>query len=107
MTLLELYRYADAQRIPVDAFPLGRTEALSLLDGALLGSWSSQKVLTRQLCKALKKLTPEFITIYYGEGVPPDAAEALREALSQSFPEVEVTLVDGGQPVYYYMISVE
>ena len=33
MTLLELYRYADAQRIPVDAFPLGRTEALSLLDG--------------------------------------------------------------------------
>ena len=33
MTLLELYRYADANRIPVDAFPLGRTEALSLLDG--------------------------------------------------------------------------
>ena len=33
MTLLELYRYADAQRIPVDAFPLGRMEALSLLDG--------------------------------------------------------------------------
>ena len=33
MTLLELYRYAEGRGIPVDAFPLGRTEALSLLDG--------------------------------------------------------------------------
>lgn len=101
-----LVTYA-ARNSEYDGKKIKAGEYLSLLDGALLGSWSSQKVLTRQLCKALKKLTPEFITIYYGEGVPPDAAEALREALSQSFPEVEVTLVDGGQPVYYYMISVE
>ena len=101
-----LVTYA-ARNSEYDGRKIKAGEFLALLDGGLLGSWSSQKVLTRQLCKALKKLTPEFITIYYGDGVPPDAAETLREALSQSFPEVEVTLVDGGQPVYYYMISVE
>ncbi len=82
-------------------------EYLGLMDGALLGSWSQQKVLNRQLCKAMKKLKPEFITIYTGQDVQPEDAQALHEAISAAFPDVEVTLVDGGQPVYYYMISVE
>ncbi len=77
------------------------------MDGALLGSSSSPKTLTRLLCKAVKKLTPEFITIYYGTDVPAEQGELLQGALADAFPEVEVTLVDGGQPVYYYMISVE
>ena len=82
-------------------------EYLGLMDGALLGSWSQQKVLARQLVKSIKKLKPEFITIYTGADVPAEDAQALHEAVSTAFPDVEVTLVDGGQPVYYYMISVE
>ena len=101
-----LVTYA-ARNSEYDGRKIKAGEYLGLMDGALLGSWSSQKVLGRQLCKAIKKLTPEFITIYYGEGVPPDAADGIRETLSQAFPEVEVTLVDGGQPVYYFMIAVE
>ena len=82
-------------------------EYLGLMDGALLGSWSQQKVLVRQLVKAIKKQKPEFITIYTGADVKPEDAQALHEAVSAAFPDVEVTLVDGGQPVYYYMIAVE
>ncbi len=82
-------------------------EYLGLMDGALLGSWKEQKVLARQLVKAVKKLKPEFITIYTGADVRAEDAQALHEAVSAAFPEVEVTLVDGGQPVYYYMIAVE
>ena len=82
-------------------------EYLGLMDGALLGSWSQQKVLARQLVKSIKKLKPEFITIYTGADVPAEDAQALHGAVSTAFPDVEVTLVDGGQPVYYYMISVE
>ena len=82
-------------------------EYLGLMDGALLGSWKDQKVLTRQLVRSMKKLKPEFITIYTGADVLPEDAQAMHEAVSDAFPEVEVTLVDGGQPVYYYMISVE
>ena len=82
-------------------------EYLGLMDGALLGSWSQQKVLGRQLVKSMKKLKPEFITIYTGADVRAEDADALRDTISDAFPEVEVTLVSGGQPVYYYMISVE
>lgn len=82
-------------------------EYLALMDGALLSSSSSPKTLSRTLSRAIKKLSPEFITIYYGTDVPQTEAEKLQEAVSQAFPDVEVTLVDGGQPVYYYMISIE
>ena len=34
-------------------------------------------------------------------------AEALHKSVSAAFPDVEVALVDGGQPVYYYMVSIE
>ena len=46
-------------------------------------------------------------TMTEGADAPQSEAEKLHEAVSAAFPEVEVTLVDGGQPVYYYMISVE
>ncbi len=82
-------------------------EYLGLMDGALLGSWSQQKVLVRQLIKSMKKLKPEFITIYTGADVLPEDAQARQKGVSEAFPEVEVTLVNGGQPVYYYMIAVE
>ena len=82
-------------------------EYLALMDGALLGATSSLKTLIRTMCKSMKKLTPEFITIYYGADVDAAQAAQLHEAVSAAFPEVEITLVNGGQPVYYYMISVE
>ena len=82
-------------------------EYLGLLDGALLGSWSSEKTLAKQLCKAMKKLKPEIITVYYGADVTEDRAEGLRAAIADAYPDAEVSLLSGGQPVYYYMISAE
>ncbi len=49
----------------------------------------------------------EFITIYYGEDTDEDEAEALAESLEEKYPDAEVTLRYGGQPIYYYIISVE
>ena len=52
-------------------------------------------------------LDPENITVSYGEDVTQDDAETTAAALEEAFPDAEVTVVNGGQPVYYYMISVE
>ena len=82
-------------------------EYLGLFDGALLGSWSSLGTLTKQLCKSIKKMKPEFITVYSGEDVSAEDAESMCESLTLAFPGAEVNLVAGGQPVYYYMISIE
>ncbi len=49
----------------------------------------------------------ELISIYYGEDTSQEDAEALGEALREKFPDCEVEVYAGGQPIYYYVISVE
>lgn len=82
-------------------------EYLGLLDGALLGSWAEKPRVAQALAEAFAPLHPEFITVYHGEDVAAEEAQSMVDALSAAYPEADVTLVDGGQPVYYYMISVE
>ena len=82
-------------------------EYLGLLDGALLGSWAEKTRVAEALTEAFAPLHPEFITVYHGEDVNAQEAQGMVDALSAAYPEADVTLVDGGQPVYYYMISVE
>ncbi len=101
-----LVTYA-ARNSEYDGKKIKAGEYLALLDGALLGASSSLKTLARTMCRAMKKLSPEFITIYYGSDVDEEQAGLLQKAVAAAFPEVEITLVDGGQPVYYYMIAVE
>ena len=49
-----------------------------------------------------------FITLMYGEGMTEEDAEAVRDAITaKAGDNVDITLVDGGQPVYYYYISIE
>ncbi|MEG1811925.1 MAG: DAK2 domain-containing protein [Clostridia bacterium] len=49
----------------------------------------------------------ELISIYYGESVTPEEAEALEVRLCERFPMCDVSLYCGGQPLYYYLIAVE
>ena len=49
----------------------------------------------------------EIISIYYGEDVSEEDAEVLSDALAEKYPECEIELNQGGQPIYYYLISVE
>ena len=47
------------------------------------------------------------ITIYYGSDTPAEEAEKLNQKLAEKYPDVEMDLHDGGQPIYYYIVSVE
>ena len=49
----------------------------------------------------------ELLSIYYGNEISEEAAEILRQKVENRHPEVDIELQDGGQPVYYYMISAE
>ena len=90
-----------------DGHSIHAGEYLALLDGALLGSYSSLPTLFKELNWAINEFSPEFITVYYGADVSADDAAEATETITGCFPDAEVNLVDGGQPVYYYMISVE
>ncbi|MDD4797105.1 MAG: DAK2 domain-containing protein [Eubacteriales bacterium] len=61
----------------------------------------------RQLVRAMAQDGCEMISLYYGEGVQEQAAEALKHSLAQEFGDCDVEVYHGGQPVYYYLVSVE
>ena len=82
-------------------------EYLALMDGALLGSYTNIKTLFKELSWAFDEIAPEFITVYYGKDVQEDDAQEAAKTIIDCFPDAEVSVVSGGQPVYYYMISVE
>ena len=90
-----------------DGHDIHKGEYLALMDGALLGSDADlDKVLTR-IADAANDLDPEIVSIYYGEDVQGDAAQHAADLLGERLPMADVNVVDGGQPVYYYMISFE
>ena len=62
---------------------------------------------TLAMMEALVEVDSEIIGIYYGEEVAREDAEALRDQIQERYPDAEVELHSGGQPIYYYVISVE
>jgi len=71
-------------------------------------SWGEDLILTSlELVRKIVGEGDELITIFYGEGVEENSAYALQEAVEEAFPYLEVELQAGGQPVYYFIISIE
>ena len=56
---------------------------------------------------ALMEDGSELVTLYYGKEISEDEAEGCREALAARYADLEIELQSGGQPVYYYIVSVE
>lgn len=59
------------------------------------------------LCEKMVDDESGIISIYYGEDISEDNASTLAESLEKKFPELDVSLIQGGQPVYFYIVSVE
>lgn len=90
-----------------DGHAIHAGEYLALLDGKLLGSYANLPTLLKELNWAFGELEPEFLTVYYGQDATEQDANGVAESLTSCFPDADVSLVSGGQPVYYYMIAAE
>lgn len=90
-----------------DGHEIHAGEYLALLDGKLIGSYTNMQTLLKELSWSINDFDPEILTVYYGEDVSDEDAEAAGETFEGFFPDAEVSVVNGGQPVYYYMISIE
>ena len=90
-----------------DGHDIHKGEYLALMDGALLGSNANLDKVLLTIADAATDLDPEIVSIYYGEDVKADAAQHAAELIGGRLPMSDVNVVDGGQPVYYYMISFE
>ena len=90
-----------------DGFDIKEGDYLALAESQLFGTDRDLDALLRRLAEARPQQDAEFITIYYGEDVTDEQAETARAIFSEACPQAEITLLSGGQPVYYYLISAE
>ena len=91
-----------------DGKKINRGDLLALDNGKIVFTETDLEACLLKLTKQLVKSGSEFMTVFYGEDVTEEQAEAFGAALTEKFgSKVEITMVNGGQPVYYFIISVE
>ena len=90
-----------------DGFAIKRGDYLALTEHQLFGTDRKLEKLLRRLAEAEAQQSAEFINIFYGEDVSEKEAQKALKLFTECCPNAEITLLSGGQPVYYYMISAE
>ncbi|MDE6840061.1 MAG: DAK2 domain-containing protein, partial [Oscillospiraceae bacterium] len=90
-----------------DGFEIHEGDYMALAEGQLFGTDRAIGSLLERLAQADTQQNAEFISIFYGEDVTENQAGEALAIFQKQCPNAEITLLSGGQPVYYYMISAE
>jgi len=101
-TLSVTYAVRDAL---INNVSITKGQALGLVDGKIRMVSDSSNDCIKRLADYMRNAA--YITVFYGEGVPLKKAEKLQKMIERIATEAEVMLVDGGQPLYDYIVSVE
>ena len=88
-------------------FAIKEGDYLALLEHQLFGTDRDLNDLMDRLAKSEALQEAEFISLFYGEDVTEEQAGKAAERFTAACPNAEVSVMPGGQPVYYYMISAE
>jgi DAK2 domain fusion protein YloV len=80
-------------------------QILGLVENKVRYVTDSREECMKNLCSDIKEAYS--IMLFYGEGVSEEEAEAMQALMQEELPDVEINLVNGGQPVYYFIISAE
>ena len=90
-----------------DGFAIKQGDYLALEEHQLFGTDQDLASILDRLAHSDSHQGAEFISIFYGEDVTEEQAQEAEKIFAAACPNAEVTLLPGGQPVYYYMISAE
>ena len=96
-----------ARNSDFDGYDIHEGDYLALFGNKLFGTDKDIQVLLRSLAEKVLSDGREYITIYYGEDVKQEEAQVAADLFAEVCPDAEVNLLQGGQPVYYYLISAE
>lgn len=91
----------------LDGLELSAGDIIGLDDKAILAKSNDVATTTKELIAKLINDDMCNITLFYGQDVKPEDAEKLQAELSEKYPNCEVSALEGTQPVYYYIISME
>lgn len=91
----------------VNGIQVGKGDIIGISDGRLLAGGKEIGATTAALAEAMLAADDEMLTLFYGDNISSDQARKLQEQLCNKFPQLEVELQYGGQPLYYYYLLVE
>ncbi len=94
----------DAQ---LDGLAVRAGEVLGLLDGRAVASGSDREAVTLELIEQMRAAGGEILTIYFGSDSGEAEAQSLAQHAGRRWPDLELEVVDGGQPYYPYILSLE
>ncbi len=93
--------------VHLDGLEVKEGQTIGLIDDVLKGAGSTPRQVALQMLEEVHAKDHEIITLYYGQMVSGAEAEAMGSEIRNAFPSQEIEIVNGGQPHYYYIISVE
>ena len=96
-----------ARNSDFDGYDIHEGDYLALYGNQLFGTSQDIRVLLRSLAEKVRDDGKEYITIYYGADVKEKHAQKAADLFADICPDADVNLLNGGQPVYYYLISAE
>ena len=91
----------------IDGMEIAEGDIMGLGDSGMLAVGKEVEETTLATLRAMIDEESELVTVYYGADTKEEDAEALCEKVREEFPDCEIECHNGGQPIYYYMISVE
>ena len=96
-----------ARNSDFDGYDIHEGDYLALYGSSLFGTSQDIKVLLKALAEKVRDEGKEYITIYYGADIKEKHAQKAADLFADICPDADVNLLNGGQPVYYYLISAE
>ena len=96
-----------ARNSDFDGYDIHEGDYLAIYEKALFGTSRDIKVLLKALAQKVADEGREYITIYYGADIQEKHAQKAADLFAEICPDADVNLINGGQPVYYYLISAE
>jgi len=91
----------------IDGFEIKENDYMGIGDKSILAVGTDMNTVTLQMLEKMIDEDTEMVSIYFGSDSSEDDASVIAEAIEEKYPDVDVEVNDGGQPIYYYVISVE
>ena len=91
----------------LDEKEIHQGDAMGVGDHGILAVGEDRGSVALETVKAMADEDSEVISVYYGGGVGEEEAQAFLAMLEEQYPDLEIEMIEGGQPIYYYIISVE
>ena len=91
----------------IDGFEIKENDYMGIGDKSILAVGTDMNTVTIEMLEKMIDEDSAMVSIYFGSDSSEEAAAEIAAAVEEKYPDVDVEINDGGQPIYYYVISVE